>query len=144
MKLLVTVERDETGTFVVECPSIPGCISQGKTEQEAIANIREAIVGCLETRAANQMPLNRRRPRGGSQPLMAQLPSISGAEAVRAFKCAGWLEDRQRGSPCHSYQNRPSCYLIDSLTPRVSTRNTPRYHPRIRSQCRRICRPPVT
>ena len=57
MKLLVTVERNETGTFVVECPSIPGCISQGKTEQEAIANIREAIVGCLEARAANQMPL---------------------------------------------------------------------------------------
>jgi predicted RNase H-like HicB family nuclease len=57
MKLLVTLERDETGMFVVECPSIPGCISQGKTEQEAIANIREAIVGCLETRAANQMPL---------------------------------------------------------------------------------------
>jgi predicted RNase H-like HicB family nuclease len=57
MKLLVTLERDETGIFVVECPSIPGCISQGKTEQEAIANIREAIVGCLETRAANGMPL---------------------------------------------------------------------------------------
>jgi predicted RNase H-like HicB family nuclease len=57
MKLLVTLERDETGMFVVECPSIPGCISQGKTEQEALTNIREAIVGCLETRAANQMPL---------------------------------------------------------------------------------------
>ena len=57
MKLLVTLERDETGIFVVECPSIPGCISQGKTEQETIANIREAIVGCLETRAANGMPL---------------------------------------------------------------------------------------
>jgi predicted RNase H-like HicB family nuclease len=57
MKLLVTLERDETGIFVVECPSIPGCISQGKTEQEALTNIREAIVGCLETRAANQMPL---------------------------------------------------------------------------------------
>src|SRR5215813_11047687 len=144
MKLLVTVERDETGTFVVECPSIPGCISQGKTEQEAIANIREAICRLPGDQSSQPNAANRRRPRGGSQPLMAQLPSISGAEAVRAFKCAGWLEDRQRGSPCHSYQNRPSCYLIDSSTPRVSTRNTPRYHPRIRSQCRRICRPPVT
>ena len=57
MKLIVTLERDETGMIVAECPSIPGCVSQGKTEEEAIANIREAIAGCLEARAANGMPL---------------------------------------------------------------------------------------
>lgn len=57
MKLLVTLERDETGMLVAECPSIPGCISQGETESEALANIREAISGCLAARAANNMPL---------------------------------------------------------------------------------------
>jgi predicted RNase H-like HicB family nuclease len=57
MKLLVTLERDETGMIVVECPSIPGCVSQGKTEAEAMANIREAIAGCLEARAEAGMPL---------------------------------------------------------------------------------------
>jgi predicted RNase H-like HicB family nuclease len=57
MKLIVTLERDETGMIVVECPAIPGCVSQGKTEAEALANIREAIQGCLEARAANGMPL---------------------------------------------------------------------------------------
>ncbi|MGC9949344.1 MAG: type II toxin-antitoxin system HicB family antitoxin [Bryobacteraceae bacterium] len=57
MKLLVTLEPDETGMLVAECPSIPGCISQGPTEAEALDNIREAIVGCLETRAAHGMPL---------------------------------------------------------------------------------------
>jgi predicted RNase H-like HicB family nuclease len=57
MKLLVTLEPDETGMLVAECPSIPGCISQGRTEAEALANIREAITGCLETRAAHGMPL---------------------------------------------------------------------------------------
>ena len=57
MKLLVTLEPDETGVLVAECPSIPGCISQGPTEAEALDNIREAIVGCLETRAAHGMPL---------------------------------------------------------------------------------------
>jgi predicted RNase H-like HicB family nuclease len=57
MKLLVTLERDETGMIVVECPSIPGCVSQGKTEEEALANIREAIQGCLESRAQAGMPL---------------------------------------------------------------------------------------
>jgi predicted RNase H-like HicB family nuclease len=57
MKLLVSLERDETGMIVAECPSIPGCISQGPTEAEALENIREAIAGCLEARAANGMPL---------------------------------------------------------------------------------------
>jgi predicted RNase H-like HicB family nuclease len=57
MKLLVTLEPDETGVIVAECPAIPGCISQGRTEAEALANIREAIAGCLESRAAKQMPL---------------------------------------------------------------------------------------
>ena len=57
MKLLVTLDTDETGTIVAECPAIPGCVSQGKTEAEALENIREAIVGCLQTRLANNMPL---------------------------------------------------------------------------------------
>jgi predicted RNase H-like HicB family nuclease len=57
MKLLVTLEADETGMMVAECPAIPGCVSQGRTENEALENIREAILGCLETRAANGMPL---------------------------------------------------------------------------------------
>jgi predicted RNase H-like HicB family nuclease len=57
MKLIVTLERDETGMVVAECPSIPGCVSQGKTEEDALANIREAIGACLETRAEADMPL---------------------------------------------------------------------------------------
>ena len=57
MKLIVTLERDETGMIVVECPAIPGCVSQGKTEEEALANIREAIAACMEARAANGLPL---------------------------------------------------------------------------------------
>ena len=57
MRLVVTLERDETGMIVAECPAIPGCVSQGKTEDEALANIREAIQACLEARAANGMPL---------------------------------------------------------------------------------------
>jgi predicted RNase H-like HicB family nuclease len=57
MKLLVTLEPDETGMIVAECPAIPGCISQGRTETEALENIREAIAGCVEARLANGMPL---------------------------------------------------------------------------------------
>ncbi len=49
--------RSETGMIVAECPAIPGCISQGRTEAQALANIREAIEACLEARAAHGMPL---------------------------------------------------------------------------------------
>ena len=57
MKFVVNLDRDETGMIVAECPAIPGCVSQGETEAEALANIREAIEACLEARAANGMPL---------------------------------------------------------------------------------------
>lgn len=57
MKLLVTIDRDEDGRYVAECPSIPGCVSQGKTEKEALKHIREAITMCLEVRAERGMPL---------------------------------------------------------------------------------------
>jgi predicted RNase H-like HicB family nuclease len=52
MKFVVTIEQDEEGWYVVECPALPGCVSQGKTRAEAIANIREAIEVSLETRKA--------------------------------------------------------------------------------------------
>jgi predicted RNase H-like HicB family nuclease len=57
MKLSVTVDRDEDGVWVVECPSIPGCVSQGKTKQQALKNIKEAIALCLEVRAERGLPL---------------------------------------------------------------------------------------
>lgn len=43
----VVIEIDEDGWFVVECPSLPGCVSPGKTEQEALGNIKEAITAWL-------------------------------------------------------------------------------------------------
>ena len=55
--MLVTLERDETGMIVAECPAILGCVSQGQTEDEALANVREAIAACLEARADAGMPL---------------------------------------------------------------------------------------
>ena len=57
MKFLVTLDRDEDGIWVVQCPSIPGCVSQGKTKDEALANIKEAITLCLEVRAEQGLPL---------------------------------------------------------------------------------------
>ena len=51
----VILEPDETGGYVVSCPSLPGCYSQGETVEEALANIKEAIELCLEDlRARNE------------------------------------------------------------------------------------------
>jgi predicted RNase H-like HicB family nuclease len=50
MKFIITIFRDEDGMFIAECPSVPGCVSQGKTEKEAERNIREAISECLKVR----------------------------------------------------------------------------------------------
>lgn len=57
MKLSVTIDRDEDGAWVAECPSIPGCVSQGKTKAEAVKNIKEAIALCLEVRSERGLPL---------------------------------------------------------------------------------------
>jgi predicted RNase H-like HicB family nuclease len=57
MKLSVTIDRDEDGIWVAECPSIPGCVSQGKTKPQALKNIKEAIALCLEVRAERGLPL---------------------------------------------------------------------------------------
>jgi predicted RNase H-like HicB family nuclease len=57
MKFLVTIDRDEDGAWVAECPAIPGCVSQGRTAEEAVESIREAIVLCLEVRAERGLPL---------------------------------------------------------------------------------------
>lgn len=47
----VTIDRDEDGVWVVECPSIPGCVSQGETKDEALENVKDAIRLCLQVRA---------------------------------------------------------------------------------------------
>lgn len=57
MKFPVIIDRDEDGMWIVECPSIPGCVSQGSTRAEALDNIRAAIKLCLEVRAERGMPL---------------------------------------------------------------------------------------
>ena len=57
MKLLITLYQDEDGVYIAECPAIPGCVSQGATEEEAEVNIKQAIEECLEVRAEKGMPL---------------------------------------------------------------------------------------
>ena len=57
MTFTITVVQDEDGVFVVECPAIPGCVSQGETREEAEDNIRDAIRECLAVRREQGLPL---------------------------------------------------------------------------------------
>ncbi len=57
MKYCITIERDEDGIYIAECPSLPGCISQGKTRKEALNNIEDAIKGYLESLKKHKEPI---------------------------------------------------------------------------------------
>ncbi|MBW8049820.1 MAG: type II toxin-antitoxin system HicB family antitoxin [Cytophagales bacterium] len=57
MKFIITLTKGEDNYIVVECPSLPGCVSQGKTKKEALKNIKEAIELSIETRKAHNLPL---------------------------------------------------------------------------------------
>ncbi|MCY4110788.1 MAG: type II toxin-antitoxin system HicB family antitoxin [Chloroflexi bacterium] len=57
MNLLVVFERDEDGWEAASCPTLPGCHSQGRTRDEALANIREAIRGYLASMREHGEPL---------------------------------------------------------------------------------------
>jgi predicted RNase H-like HicB family nuclease len=57
MKFTVTIDRDEDGAWVIECPAIPGCVSQGDSNEQALENTKDAIKLCLEVRAEEGLPL---------------------------------------------------------------------------------------
>jgi predicted RNase H-like HicB family nuclease/predicted RNA binding protein YcfA (HicA-like mRNA interferase family) len=97
MKLLVTLEPDETGMIVAECPAIPGCVSQGNTEAEAMENIREAIAGCLEARSANGMPLTIEVREVEGPAWWRDCPRFQGSELFGLSR-RRWSKDRQHGS----------------------------------------------
>jgi len=57
MRYRILIEQDEEGIFVAECPSLPGCISQGKSRREALDNVQDAVRGYLESLKKHNEPL---------------------------------------------------------------------------------------
>jgi antitoxin HicB len=57
MKYRATIEQDEDGNYTVQCPALPGCISEGKSREEALANIRDAIRGYLASLKKHDEPI---------------------------------------------------------------------------------------
>ena len=57
MKFRVVIEPDEDGVFVAECPTLPGCISQSATREEAVTNIKDAINGYIASLKKRNEPV---------------------------------------------------------------------------------------
>lgn len=57
MKYRVTIEQDEDGMYVAQCSSLPGCVSQGRTREEARGNIKDAIAGYIESLMKHDEPI---------------------------------------------------------------------------------------
>ena len=57
MRFRVLIEQDEDGVFVATCPSLPGCVSQGRTRAEAAASIRDAIEGYVASLKKHGEPI---------------------------------------------------------------------------------------
>ncbi len=57
IKFRIVIEQDEDGLFVAECPTLPGCISQGTTHEEAIRNIKDAIQGYVASLKKHNEPI---------------------------------------------------------------------------------------
>jgi len=57
MRYRIIIEADEDGKYVAECPTLPGCVSQGATRDEAVANIKDAIEGYLESLRMHNEPI---------------------------------------------------------------------------------------
>jgi predicted RNase H-like HicB family nuclease len=55
MNFKVVLVREADGGFIVSCPALPGCHSQGEGQEEALENIKEAIAGCLDSLAEERM-----------------------------------------------------------------------------------------
>jgi predicted RNase H-like HicB family nuclease len=57
MKFRAIIEQNEDGNYVAQCPSLPGCVSEGKTREEALANVRDAIQGYLASLKKHNEPI---------------------------------------------------------------------------------------
>lgn len=57
MRYRVLINQDEDGVYIAECPTLPGCVSQGSTRDEALQNIHDAMKGYVESLKKHNDPI---------------------------------------------------------------------------------------
>jgi hypothetical protein len=82
MKLIVSLNRDEDGVWVAECPSIPDCVSQGSTKEKDLENIKRSHPTLPRSSSRTRHASDDRNSPGGGTRLMPGLPQLSGQETV--------------------------------------------------------------
>ncbi len=109
MRQVILIPDMESGGYVVEVPSLPGCYSQGETVEEAIANVREAINLHIESMTAHGEEVPEDIAPIQLSDGMSKLTPVSARECIRALQRIGFVIDRQFGKPHHvdSQQNPP-------------------------------------
>ena len=83
MKYRVLIEQDEDGALVAHVPALPGCVSQGSSRDEAVANVREAIAGYLESLRDHDEPFRLRSRRGSRLEGHPLLTDVLGERRLR-------------------------------------------------------------
>ena len=104
MDFKVVLERDEDGYVIATVPSLPGCISQGKTEEEALKNVREAIHLHIKTLARRFAAFRANSGAGKTNfgvAMSQKLPVLSGKELVKIMEKFGYYIRSQQGSHIH-------------------------------------------
>ena len=98
MRYRVLIQQDEDGMYVAEVPSLPGCISQGKTREEAVIE-RARSHGRISRESGRARRSDLAADYGGDRGVVvSQVPVVSGRLVVRALERIGYVRDRQRGS----------------------------------------------
>jgi len=102
MKFKIKIEEDEDGWYVATVPALPGCISQGKTEEEAKKNIAEAIESHLSALAEDGVPVEYRE--GVKEAFVMYIynvPVASGKDVIKALSKIGYYVRDRKGSHVH-------------------------------------------
>ena len=99
----VLLYTDEDGNWIADVPSLPGCHSDGRTREEAIERVKEAIEVYVEALVEDGLPVPEETAHyelscGRSGSLIPKLPRISSRECIRALEQVGFYVVRQKGS----------------------------------------------
>ncbi|MGI0088414.1 MAG: type II toxin-antitoxin system HicB family antitoxin [Nitrosotalea sp.] len=94
MKYKIIIQKDEDGTFVANCPSLPGCISQGDTREEVLINIKDAARGYLQSLKKHDEHVHKAE----EEPKAPKIAAASGVETIKELYKVGYDVDHQTGS----------------------------------------------